>query len=111
MTEDMLEPTFANAIAKIETARDLTPAQRTHWACGLRRIAHALGRPPESITARWGAVAIKINQLHHADSGFSWKTLANHKANAKQALHWFQNDQNLSRRGAPLMPEWNAVRR
>jgi hypothetical protein len=68
MAEDMLEPTFADAIAKIETAKELTPAQRTYWACGLRRIAHALGRPPEGIAARWGAVAIKVNQLHHTDT-------------------------------------------
>ncbi len=52
-----------------------------------------------------------MNQLHHADCSMTWKTLANHKANAKRALHWFQNDQNIPRRGAPLMPEWKALRR
>lgn len=111
MTEDMLEASFADAIGKIETATDITSAQRTHWACGLRRIADALGRPPESIAARWGAVVLKVNQLHHADCGMTWKTLANHKANAKRALHWFQNDQNLPKRGTPLLPEWKALRR
>jgi hypothetical protein len=109
--EKLLEPSFANAIAAIETATDLTPAQRTHWACALRRIAIALGRPPESIAARWGAVALKVNQLHHTDSGVEWKTLANHKANAKRALHWFQKDNDLPKRGAPLIPEWKALRR
>ena len=33
-----------------------------------------------------GAVALKVNQLHHANSGMEWKTLANHKSNAKAAL-------------------------
>ncbi len=112
MTEEkLLEPSFADAISAIETAADLTSAQRTHWACGLRRIADALGRPPESIAARWGAVALKINQLHHTDSGIAWKTLANHKANAKRALHWFQKDNDLPKRGTPLMPKWIALRR
>jgi hypothetical protein len=111
MTEEkLLEPSFADAIAAIEAANDITPVQRTHWACGLRRIADALGRPTESIAARWGAVALKVNQLHHSDSGISWKTLANHKANAKRALHWFQKDNSLPRRGAPLMPEWTSLR-
>ncbi len=112
MTEEkLLEPSFADAVAAIEAATDLTPAQRTHWTCALRRIANALGRPPESIPARWGAVAIKVNQLHHADSGVEWKTLANHKANAKRALYWFQKENDLPKRGAPLMPEWRALRR
>ena len=109
--EKLLEPSFADAVAAIETAKDLTPAQRTHWACALRRIADGLDRPPESIAARWGAVALKVNQLHHADGGMAWKTLANYKANAKRALHWFQNDNELPKRGAPLKPEWQALRR
>ena len=112
MTEDrLLEPSFEDAIAAIEAATDLVPAQRRHWTCALRRIANALGRPPESIPARWGAVAIKVNQLHHADSGVEWKTLANHKANSKRALHWYQNDSDLPKRGTPLKPEWRQLRR
>jgi Phage integrase family len=109
--EKLLEPSFADAIAKIEVATDLTAAQRTHWACGLRRISDALGRPPASIAARWGAASLKVNQLHHADCGMTWKTLANYRANAKRALHWFQNDQDLPRQGAPLRPEWQVLRR
>jgi integrase len=109
--ETLLEPSFADAIAAIEEAIDLTSAQRTHWACALRRIAKALGRPAESIAARWGAVALKVNQLHHTDSGIEWKTLANHKANAKRALHWFQKENHLPKRGVPLSPEWKALRR
>ena len=44
----------------------------------------------KSIAARWGAVALQVNQLHHANSGMEWKTLANHKSNAKAALFWFR---------------------
>jgi integrase len=109
--EKLLEPSFADAIAAIEKAGDLSPAERTHWPCALRRIARALGRPPESIAARWGAVALKVNLLHHTDSGVEWKTLANHKSNAKRALHWFQKDHDLPKRGTPLIPEWKALRR
>src|SRR5208283_4454763 len=84
MTENaLLEPSFADAIAAIEQANDLPPAKRTHWASSLRQIAKALGRPPESIAARWGAVALSINILHHSNTGVAWKTLANHKSNAK----------------------------
>ena len=75
MTENrLLEPSFADAIAAIEQASDLPPAKRTHWASSLRQIAKALGRPPESIAARWGAVALSINL---ASSLEHWRRLEN----------------------------------
>jgi integrase len=107
----ILEPSFADAIAAIEQTSELPPSRRTHLVCSLRQIAKALGRPPESLAARWGAVALKVNQLHHAGSGVEWKTLANHKSNAKAALHWFRRDNELPLRGAPLIPEWQGLRR
>src|SRR5580704_1740424 len=107
----LLEPSFADAIAAIEQAKELPASKRTHWCCSLRIIAKALDRPPESIAARWGAVALKVNQLHHANSGMEWKTLANHKSNAKAALFWFRGEQGLPRRGTPLKPEWQQLRR
>ncbi len=107
----ILEPSFADAIAAIEQTSELPPSRRTHLVCSLRQIAKALGRPPESLAARWGAVALKVNQLHHAGSGVEWKTLANHKSNAKAALRWFRRDNELPLRGAPLMPEWSELRR
>jgi integrase len=106
----LLEPSFADAIAAIEKAEELPPSKRTHWACSLRRVAKALDRPLESIAARWGAVALQINQLHHANSSVEWKTLANHKSNAKVALFWFRNEQGLPPRGTPLCPEWKTLR-
>jgi len=112
MTENgLLEPSFADAIAAINTAEALSPSKRTHWICSLRRVAKALDRPVESIAARWGAVALQINLLHHANSGVEWKTLANHKSNAKAALFWFRNEQGLPPRGTPLRPEWQSLRR
>jgi tetratricopeptide (TPR) repeat protein len=107
----LLEPSFADAIAAIEQAKELPASKRTHWCCSLRIIAKALDRPPENIAARWGAVAFKVNHLHHANSGMEWKTLANHKSNAKAALFWFRGEQGLPGRGTPLNPEWQLLRR
>ena len=107
----LLETSFADAVAAIEQSSELPPSRRTHWVCSLRQIAKALGRPPESIAARWGAVALKVNQLHHVGSGVEWKTLANHKSNAKAALHWYRNDNELPLRGAPLTEDWRQLRR
>ena len=107
----LLEPSFADAIATIEKAEVLPPSKRMHWCCSLRSIAKALDRPPESIAARWGAVALHVNQLHHANSGVEWKTLANHKSNAKAALFWLRDEQNLIPRGTALTPPWRQLRR
>jgi integrase len=106
----LLEPSFADAIAAIEKAEGLPQSKRTHWSCSLRNLAKALDRPPESIAARWGAVALQINLLHHANSGVAWKTLANHKSNAKAALFWFRDEQGLPPRGTPLSPVWKKLR-
>ncbi len=112
MTEtERLEATFADAIAAIEKSSELTVSRRTHWSCSLRKIAEALGRPPENVAARWGAVAQRVNQLHHAQAGTAWKTLANHKSNAKAAIFWFQRDEGLAPRGKPLDAEWKKLRR
>jgi hypothetical protein len=107
----LLEPSFADAIAAIEQAKELPPSKRTHWCCSLRSLAKALDRPLESIAARWIAVALQVNQLHHANSGVEWKTLANHKSNAKRALAWFSGERGLPLRGTPLKPEWQQLRR
>lgn len=107
----LLEPSFTDAIAAIEKTKELPASKRTHWGCSLRVIAKMLDRPLESIAARWGAVAQQVNQLHHANCGVEWKTLANHKANAKAALFWFRGEQGLPPRGTPLQPEWKKLRR
>ena len=106
----LLEPSFAEAIKAIEQASSIAPSKRMHWACSLRQIAKLLDRPPQSIAARWVAVAHQVNQLHHAGSGLEWKTLANHKSNAKSALLWFRNENRLPLHGAPLRPAWQRLR-
>jgi hypothetical protein len=98
----LLEPSFADAITAIGKADDLTPSKRMHLTCSLRQIAKALDRPPESIAARWLAVALQVNRLHHTGSGVEWKTLANHRANTRAALRWFRGEHALPLRGAPL---------
>jgi hypothetical protein len=107
----LLEPSFADAISAIGKADDLAPFKRVHWICSLRQIAKALDRPPENIAARWMAVALQVNRLHHTGSSVEWKTLANHRSNTKASLLWFRNENALPLRGAPLSPDWHQLRR
>ena len=110
ITEQLIEPSFAEALAAIEVAEGLTENRRHQWSCSLRIIAKALGRPPNLVPARWTAVRIPISHLHHAQMDVTAKTLANHKANVRAALGWFAGELNVPLRGAPLNPAWICLR-
>ena len=102
----LIEPSMADATAAIEAAEDLPEDKRRHWACSLRVIAKALGKPLELVPARWTAVRLPLSRLHHAQMGVTAKTLANHKANVRAALSWLAKEQNVPSRGVPLSEAW-----
>jgi integrase len=106
-TPSLLEPSFADLIAAVEAAAELSEQHRRHWVCSLRQVAKWLDRPAALIPARWLAVQFTVGQLHHARVGVTAKTLANHKSNVRAALHWFAKEHNVPRRGAPLSPDWS----
>ena len=101
-----LEPSFADLLAAIEQAPDLSEQRRRHWVCSLRQIAKWLDRPAAVIPARWNAVRLSVGQLHHARVGVTAKTLANHKSNVRAALRWFGKEHGVPQRGVRLSPEW-----
>jgi hypothetical protein len=81
-----------------------------HWSCSLRQVCAGIGRPAESIPGRWSGVEVSLRQLHHARLGCSPKTLANHKANARAALVWFDGVKTGPRHGIELSAAWAALR-
>lgn len=106
----LVEPSFAEAITKIEEASSLPENHRQHWPCSLRQVAKALDRPLELVPARWTALRMPVSRLHHARLGLTSKTLANHKANVRAALRWFCGEHGVPVRGAPLEPSWARLR-
>jgi hypothetical protein len=106
----LLEPSFADAAAAIEAATDLPHQTRTQWLCALRQIAKMIGRPMDSLAARWTAARFPIERLHHARVGANPKTLANYKSNARAALKWFAGVQVVPTRGTPITREWHLLR-
>ena len=102
----LLEPSFADLIAAIAQAPELSEQRRRHWVCSLQQIAQFLDRPVTVIPARWSAVRRSVPQLHHARVGVTAKTLANHKSNVRGALRWFGKEHDLPQRGMPLSAEW-----
>jgi integrase len=110
MTDTLLEISFADAIAAIEQAAELSAQKRRHWICSLCQIAKWLDRPTIVIPARWTSVRIAVGQLHHARVDVTAKTLANHRSNVRAALRWFGNEHDVPARGTPLSAEWAALR-
>src|SRR4249920_2623774 len=104
-TTALLEPSFADLIAAVAQAPDLSQQRRRHWVCSLQQIAKWLDRPATVIPARWNAIQLSVGQLHHARVGVTAKTLANHKSNVRAALRWFGNEHGVPQMGARLTPE------
>ena len=83
------EPSWADAMTAIEKSEDLTPTQKRHWCTSLRQMGRYLDRPLSLIPARIAAVSPAVKKLHPARLGVNAKTFANHRANARTALLWF----------------------
>jgi integrase len=96
------EPSFADALAKIRAATGLSPSRRTHWATSLRAMARHLGRPPEAIPARIAAISDAVRKLPPEQSEAKAKTRANHRANARSALLWYNVQTRGTGRAAPM---------
>ena len=102
----LLEPSFADLLAAIAQAPELSEQRRRHWACSLQQIAKCLDRPATVIPARWNAIQLSVGHLHHARVGVTAKTLANHKSNVRAALRWFGKEHAVPQRGVRLSAEW-----
>jgi integrase len=108
--QPVLEPTFADAIAAITDAAELPEHTRRHWCSSLRGIAKAFDQPLQIIPGRYSAVRARMAALHYAPLGWTVKTLANHRSNAKAALVWFARERDVLRHGVPLSRSWDRLR-
>jgi hypothetical protein len=102
MTEppSLIETSFADAIAIIAAAQELSEQTRRHWMTSLRRIAQALDKPLELIPARYSVVRPALAQLHPLPAGLTAKTLQNHRSNVKSALLWLAQEKGNPAHGA-----------
>ena len=103
------EPSFADAMAAIEKAEDLSPKQKPHWRTSLRQLARYLDRPLSLIPTRIAAIGPAVKELHPARLGVDPKTFINHRANARAALLWFNRQQPDSGRKAPMDPRYRSL--
>jgi hypothetical protein len=109
-TPNLIETSFADGIAIIVAAQELSEQIKRHWTTSLRQIAKALGKPLEVIPARYSAVRADLAQLHQAPVRLTKKTMSNHKSNVKSALLWLAREKGIPAHGAPLTPVWEELR-
>lgn len=107
----LIETSFADAIEIIAKAYELPEQTRRHWTTSLQQIAKALDKPLEVIPARYSAVRADLINRHQVPAGLTLKTLQNHKSNTKRALLWLAREKGIPEHGAPLRPDWGALRR
>src|SRR5262249_35566513 len=112
MTETpvLIETSFAEAIAIIGKADELSEQTRRHWATSLRQVGKALDKPLDVIPARYSAVRNDMRQLHSAPLGLTHKTVQNHRSNVKSALRWLARERGIPEHGAPLAQGWEHLR-
>jgi integrase len=103
------EPSLADAIAAIEKADELSPAKKRHWSTSLRQMGRYLDRPLALIPTRIAAIGPAVKELHPARIGVNAKTFANHRANARTALLWFNKQMPDSGRKAPMDPFYRSL--
>jgi hypothetical protein len=100
------EPSWADAITAIVKDDGLTPAQKRHWCTSLRRMGRYLDRPLSLIPARIAAIGPAVKKLHPARLEVNAKTFANHRANARTALLWFNRQILNCGHKAPMDPSY-----
>jgi integrase len=103
------EPSFADVIEATDKADDLTPAQKSHWSTSLRQMGRYLGRPLSQIPASIQAIAAAVKALHAGRLGVNPKTFANHRANARTALLWFNKQTPYRGRKAPMASNYRVL--
>jgi integrase len=106
---EMIEPSFAEALATIVASAELPKPRKAQWCSALRGLARCFSLPPQSIPARFGAIRARMQALHYPPFGWTAKTLANTKTNAKAALLWFRREEGLGSDGVSMSAAWQKL--
>jgi integrase len=106
----LLELSLDDAIAIVSGDASLPRTTRMQWICSLRQIGRWLDRPLCLIPARWTALRLPVERIHHVPLGLSLQTVRNHKSNLRAVLRYLRGEAGAPARGAPLSAGWAALR-
>jgi integrase len=99
-------PMFSEIITGIQAATDLNETRRRDFVSSLRRVARALGRPPEDVPCdvRW--LQKRLGKISPAASGISAKTWQNALSDARGAMAHLGVVERKISKIEDLLPEW-----
>jgi hypothetical protein len=103
------EPSWADVTDTIEKDDDLSPMRKRHWLTSLRQMGGYLDRPLSMIPTRIAAIGPAVKRLHPGRLGVNAKTFANHRANVRAALLWFNRQTPGCGREASMDPRYRSL--
>ena len=100
---------FGDLIGKLNQETDLFPTRLRDMASALRRIAKALGLPPEDVPCdpRW--LQPRLKKIAPAAHGLTLKSWQNVVSDARGAMAHFGIVKRRQRRNTDLTPKWRAL--
>jgi len=100
---------FADLLKKLGEETDLFPTRLRDMASALRRVAKALGLPPEDVPCdpRW--LQPRLKKIAPAAHGLSLKSWQNVVSDARGVLAHFGIVKRRHRKNTDLTPEWCAL--
>ncbi|MFQ5757479.1 MAG: tyrosine-type recombinase/integrase [Acidiferrobacterales bacterium] len=106
---DANAPTFYDAIARITTDTDLTPARRRDLVSAIRCLMRLLELDPNTTPASLGALRPRLEQIHPAQAAISEKRFGNIKSDVKFALRHLGLTTSIPRHVEQLRPAWQTL--
>ncbi|WP_170791756.1 hypothetical protein [Ruegeria lacuscaerulensis] len=102
-------PMFAELIDQLHSDSSLSDGRRRDMISGLRRVAKALGLPPEDVPcdSRW--LQPRLTKVAPASLGLTLKSWQNAVSDARAALAHFGLVERRFNRIYDLSPDWHAL--
>lgn len=102
-------PMFADVIAQLQDAEELSPTRRRDLISGLRRVANALGRAPQDVPADPKWLQPRIAKVMPAALNLTRKTWTNAVSDAKSAMKQMGLVVRHQNRIEDLAPHWRVL--
>jgi len=102
-------PRFAELIDKLPREDELSATRRRDMVSGLRRVAKALGRPPEDVPCDTRWLQPRLARISPAALGLSPKSWQNALSDARAALVHFGLAARRTNRAEELSPAWRVL--
>jgi integrase len=102
-------PSFADLIARIETAEQLPLRNRQNWAWSLRAVARAIGSEPTAVPAHPEFLNKLLDRAAPASLGISRLAWNNARSLCGKVLEWAGLASMPGHYQAPFAPDWAAL--